>query len=128
MVARKHDRYELEIIISLGFLILFLISLNFISGYSFVRAIRGQSAQFENSANVAANLIRTELQNDMERWGRSRELLLERLRDLSILTGIEGILDHERDAVLLEGVDGVRMEDLGAEVRELGSFRFSSVS
>lgn len=92
MVARKHDRYELEIIISLGFLILFLISLNFISGYSFVRAIRGQSAQFENSANVAANLIRTELQNDMERWGRSRELLLERLRDLSILTGIENMV------------------------------------
>ncbi len=92
MVARKYDRYELEIIISLGFLILFLISLNFISGYSFVRAIEGQSVQFESSANVAANLIRSELEKDMDTWNRSRELLLERLLDLSLLTGIENMV------------------------------------
>ena len=38
-MAKKYDKYELEIIISLGILILFLISINFISGFSFHSAV-----------------------------------------------------------------------------------------
>ncbi|MEE8418071.1 MAG: PAS domain S-box protein, partial [candidate division Zixibacteria bacterium] len=91
-MAKKYDRYELEIIISLGFLILFLISINFISGYSFERAMRGQAAQFEKAANISANYIRTELEKDINKWAYSDELLLERLRDLSMLTDIENII------------------------------------
>lgn len=90
-MARKYDKYELEIIVSLGALILFLISINFISGYSFERAVRGQSVEFENSANIAANYMKTELENDLAKWIRSDILLIERLRDFSILTGIDGI-------------------------------------
>ncbi len=90
-MARKYDKYEMEIIVSLGALILFLISINFISGYSFEKAVRGQSAQFENSANIAANYMKTELENDLAKWIRSDILLIERLRDFSILTGIDGI-------------------------------------
>ena len=90
-MTKKYDRYELEIIISLGFLILFLISINFISGYSFERAIHGQAAQFDKAANIAANHIRSELERDIYKWAKSNELLLERLRDLSMLTNIENI-------------------------------------
>ena len=90
-MGKKYDRYELEIIISLGFLILFLISTNFISGYSFERAIQGQATQFDKAANIAANFIRAELEKDVNKWTYSNELLLERLRDLSMLTDIENI-------------------------------------
>ncbi len=90
-MGKKYDRYELEIIISLGFLILFLISTNFISGYSFERAIQGQAMQFDKAANIAANFIRAELEKDVNKWTHSNELLLERLRDLSMLTDIENI-------------------------------------
>jgi PAS domain S-box-containing protein len=90
-MGKKYDRYEMEIIVSLGALILFLISINFISGYSFENAKREQSAQFENSVNIAANFIKSELEKDVTRWKRSSFNLLERLRDLSMLTGIEDI-------------------------------------
>ncbi|MEE9554457.1 MAG: ATP-binding protein [candidate division Zixibacteria bacterium] len=90
-MARKYDKYELEIIVSLGALILFLISINFISGYSFEKAVRGQAVQFENSVNIAANYMKTELEKDLSRWIRSDILLLERLRDFSVVTGIKGI-------------------------------------
>jgi len=90
-MARKYDKYELEIIISLGVMILFLISINFISGYSFEKAIRGQAAQFENSIDISAGFIKNEMEKDMARWEKSDIMLLERLRDLSLLTDIENI-------------------------------------
>ena len=70
-MARKYDKYELEIIISLGVMILFLISINFISGYSFEKAIRGQAAQFENSIDISAGFIKNEMEKDMARWEKS---------------------------------------------------------
>jgi PAS domain S-box-containing protein len=115
-VARKYDRYELEIIISLGFLILFLISLNFISGYSFIKAIRGQSAQFENSANVVANLVRAELEGDMDNWRPSHELLLERLRDLTMLTGIENLVVTDTSGIIMGRVGSPVADDSSGDL------------
>ncbi len=88
-MARKYDKYEMEIIVSLGALILFLISINFISGYSFEKAVREQASQFENSLNLAADFMQSELEKDIGRWMRSEFLLLGRLRDLSSITGID---------------------------------------
>ena len=53
-MVKRYDRYEIEIIVSLGILILFLISTNFVSGYSSGRAIQGQQKQFEKSVNLSA--------------------------------------------------------------------------
>lgn len=90
-MARKYDKYELEIIVSLGILILFLISVNFISGYSFERAVRTQAVQFEDSADIAASLIKFQLDKDLTKWEQSTEYLYDRLRDLAVLTGIDDI-------------------------------------
>ncbi len=100
-MAKKYDRYELEIIISLGFLILFLISTNFISGFSFERAVRGQYSQFEISINMAANLIKTELEDKAPKWTRSSAALFENLQDLAILTdvGALSVTDTEGNVV-----------------------------
>lgn len=91
-MAKRYDRYEIEIIISLAFLILFLISTNFISGYSSHRAFQGQQKQFENAVNSSAGLIQEKLENNIIRWQRSDFILGELLQDLSILTGIDRIL------------------------------------
>ena len=90
-MAKKYDKYELEIIVALGALILFLISINFVSGYSFDKAVREQVSQFENSTIIAANYMKSDLEKDLGKWLRSDILLLERLRDLSQATGIDRI-------------------------------------
>ncbi|UCE66433.1 MAG: PAS domain-containing protein [Candidatus Zixiibacteriota bacterium] len=90
-MAKKYDKYELEIIISLGFLILFLISINFISGYSFHSAARGYENQFENSVNISAAMIQEKLENEYYKWGRSPIVLADILQDLYLITDIENI-------------------------------------
>jgi PAS domain S-box-containing protein len=90
-MPRKYDKYELEIIISLGALILFLISINFISGYSFHRAARGYKKQFEDSLNLSALVIKYRLESEYPRWERSPLVLNDLLQDLSVLTDINDI-------------------------------------
>ena len=90
-MAKKYDKYELEIIISLGFLILFLISINFISGYSFHSAARGYENQFENSVNISAAMIREKLEHEYYKWERSPIVLTDMLQDLSLITDIKDI-------------------------------------
>ena len=118
-MAKKYDRYELEIIISLGFLILFLISINFISGYSFGRAIKGQAAQFEKAGNIAANFIRAELEKDINKWAYSNESLLERLRDLSILTSVENIVVTDTSGNIIGELASAPFEEEAGKISTL---------
>jgi hypothetical protein len=90
-MAKKYDKYEFEIIISLGFLILFLISINFISGYSFHSAVSGYRIQFEKSVNISAAMIQEKLENDYYKWERSTIALADILHDLSLITNIADI-------------------------------------
>jgi len=90
-VRKKYDKYEFEIIVSLGVLFLFLISINFISGYSFEKAAHGQAAQFERATEISANFIKNELEKSMPDKGKFNMEMIESLRDLSLLTGIEDI-------------------------------------
>ena len=90
-MAKKYDKYELEIILALGFLILFLISINFVSGYSFHSAVQGYEKQFENSVNVSATMIQDRLQNEYKRWEKSPMILADILQDFYLLTNIGDI-------------------------------------
>jgi len=90
-MAKKYDKYELEIIISLGIMILFLISINFISGYSFHSAVRGYENQFKNSVNISAVMIQEKLENEYYKWERSPIILADMLQDLSLITDIKDI-------------------------------------
>ncbi len=90
-MKKKYDSYELEIIISLGFLILFLISINFISGYSAEKARRAQALQFEKQLSLSADYAVLSLQDDIQIYARFRQALEDRLQALSLLTGIENI-------------------------------------
>jgi len=90
-MRQRYDRYEMEIIISLGFLILFLISTNFVSGFSFQKAIKGHEQQFALTINTTANLIKEELEDDAEIWIRSRTLLSNRLKELAMITNLSYI-------------------------------------
>ena len=91
-MAKKYDKYELEIIISLGFLILFLISINFISGYSFHSAVQGYEDQFDNSVNISAVMIQERLEHEYYKWERSPMVLADILQDLYMITDIENIM------------------------------------
>jgi PAS domain S-box-containing protein len=90
-MAKKYDKYELEIIISLGFMILFLISINFVSGYSFHSAVGGYNRQFENSINLSATVIQERLTNEYYRWEESTVALADILHDLYLITEIRDI-------------------------------------
>jgi PAS domain S-box-containing protein len=90
-MAKKYDKYEFEIIISLGFLMLFLISINFISGYSFHRAVVGYRNQFEHSVNISAAMIQEKLENDYGKWEDSTVALADILHDLYLITDIHDI-------------------------------------
>jgi PAS domain S-box-containing protein len=90
-VKRRYDSYEVEIIVSLGLLILFLISINFISGYSFENARHWQMMQFEKDLYLAADCAVAMLQGDIERIEYSAAYMQERLHDISIRTGINDI-------------------------------------
>jgi two-component system, NtrC family, sensor histidine kinase AtoS len=75
-VKKKYDSYELEIIISLGFFILFLLSINFVSGYSFEKARKEQAAQFQSQLNLAADFACNLLEKEtlkLEYFGRPME-------------------------------------------------------
>jgi len=90
-MAKKYDKYEFEIIISLGFLILFLISINFISGYSFHKSVNAYYSQFENSVNMSATLIQQKLEYERDSWEKSTVVLADILHDLSLITDINDI-------------------------------------
>ncbi len=98
-MAKKYDKYELEIIISLGFLILFLISINFVSGYSFHGAVLSYENQFENSVNISATLIQEKLENERYKWERSTNVLADILQDLSLITDIDDITVTDKNGV-----------------------------
>ena len=90
-MAKKYDKYEFEIIISLGFLILFLISINFISGYSFHKSVNAYYSQFENSVNMSTTLIQQKLEYERDNWEKSTVVLADILHDLSLITDINDI-------------------------------------
>ena len=90
-MTKKYDKYELEIIISLAALILFLISINFVSGYSFHRAARGYSQKLEDSINLSALMIGYRLESEYPRWEKSPLVLADLLHDLSLLTDLKDI-------------------------------------
>jgi PAS domain S-box-containing protein len=100
-VRKKYDSYELEIIVSLGFLILFLISVNFISGYSFEKARRIQISQFESNINLAAQYAVEELKNDIPVLSYSRRALEERLEPLLVLTDIGDITIYDTTGTVI---------------------------
>ena len=85
----RYDRYEMEILISLSFLILFLISTNFVSGFSFNKAVKGHERQFGSTVKMSANLIQQSLENDIDLWTRSEMLLKSRVKELALKTGID---------------------------------------
>lgn len=87
----KYDSYEIEIIISLGFLILFLISINFVSGYSFERARAAQASEYEKSLNLATEYARIAFEGKLGRFGYSDKTLQDYLRQVAFLTGVDDI-------------------------------------
>jgi PAS domain S-box-containing protein len=88
---KRYDSYELEIILSLGFLILFLISLNFVSGYSFEQARREQAEQFRARLNVAADFARNLTEKEISRLEYSPTLIGDRLNGIAFLAGVRDI-------------------------------------
>jgi PAS domain S-box-containing protein len=90
-VKLKYDSYELEIIISLGILLLFLISINFISGYSFEYARRAQIALFEKNLALAADFAASHLENILGKLEHTAPLDEQDLHSLAIRTGIDNI-------------------------------------
>lgn len=107
-MAKKYDKYEFEIIISLGFLILFLISINFISGYSFHKSVNAYHGQFENSVNMSATLIQQKLENEHERWEKSTVVLADILHDLSLITDINDITVTDKSGTEIFSLDPFR--------------------
>lgn len=103
-MAKKYDKYELEIIISLGFLILFLISINFVSGYSFHGAVLSYENQFKNSVNISAALVQEKLENERNRWERSNDALADILRDLTLITDINNITVTDKNGATILSV------------------------
>ena len=86
-MKRKYDSYEVEIIISLGFLILFLISINFVSGYSFEQARRVQAIEYEKNVSLAAEFATIAIENKLEKLEYSEKLIRDFLREVALLTG-----------------------------------------
>src|SRR3970040_373187 len=86
-MKRKYDYYEVEIIVSLGFLILFLISINFVSGYSFEQARRGQAIEYEKKVSLAAEYATIAIENKLEKLEYSEKLIRDFLREVALLTG-----------------------------------------
>lgn len=91
-MRRKYDSYELEIILSLGFLLLFLVSINFISGYSFERSRRLQIDLFERNLSLAADYATTYLENRFEIMGYSHTNSDEYLHALNTRIGANSIV------------------------------------
>jgi PAS domain S-box-containing protein len=90
-VKLKYDSYEVEIIVSLGFLLLFLLSINFISGFSFERARLVQEELFEKNLSLAADYAATIIEHDMARMEQSKSLTVDRLHMLSLRLGVDKI-------------------------------------
>lgn len=90
-MKKKYDSYEIEIILSLGFLILFLISINFISGYSFQRARRLQASQFERDLSLAADYALAAFETEPSKLRFSRKTIEDKLQGISFITGISNI-------------------------------------
>jgi PAS domain S-box-containing protein len=90
-VKKKYDTYEVEIILSLGFLILFLISINFISGYSFEKARQEQRAQFQSQMNLSADYACELIQREIPKLKYNIRINEERLGAIALLTGIDNI-------------------------------------
>jgi PAS domain S-box-containing protein len=90
-MKRKYDSYELEIILSLGFLLLFLVSINFISGYSFERARILQKDLFERNLGLAADYATAYLENRFEVMGYSQSVADDYLHTLTIRIGAESV-------------------------------------
>jgi len=90
-MRRKYDSYEIEIILSLGFLLLFLVSLNFISGYSFQKARLLQRDLFERNLGLSADYSSTYLETRLEKTGYSSSISEGHLSALAIRIGAENI-------------------------------------
>jgi PAS domain S-box-containing protein len=91
-VKKKYDSYEVEIIVSLGFLILFLISINFISGYSFETARRDQETQFQAQSNLSADFASRLVEREIPKLAYANAQLDERLSAIALLTGAKDIV------------------------------------
>ncbi len=90
-MKKRYDTYEVEIILSLGFLILFLISINFISGYSFEKARQEQKAQFQTQMNLSADYARELVQREIPKLKYNYKIKGDRLGAVALLTGVTNI-------------------------------------
>jgi PAS domain S-box-containing protein len=138
VTKKKYDSYELEIIIALGVLILFLTSINYISGYSFERARKWQSIQFEKSLDLAADYTCHLIENESDTPGLKHSLDIVDLQAISLLTGVENIAIYDSSGnVVLQAMANsaesgmnvmhlVKQSILGHDGRSIGYVELSS--
>ncbi len=139
-MRRKYDSYELEIILSLGFLLLFLVSINFISGYSFERSRLLQKDLFDRNLGLAADYAAVYLEDRFELLGYSRSASDEYLHALTARIGAErAILTDSLGNILCSVLQSVAEIDssqlvtverilTGTEGRPIGHLRLSSTN
>jgi PAS domain S-box-containing protein len=90
-VRKKYDSYELEIVISLGFLILFLISINFVSGYSFEKTRQVQEAQYQERMELSCSFAVESFRSEYARTGDIALKAEDKLRFISIITNTNNV-------------------------------------